>query len=537
MICHVFSLCQNDKKKYNTLVMLARKLEYANFTFIPSVVLAFSTCFCFYIFLLCSLHIIFFALSLICVTGIYLFLYRVVSQKLHVFILMLLIGFFVAIIAYIHLINLKAPIISLAEEEKTKKLTLFLIEDVSPSGYKYYKAKAELLECEYEDGSKYSGKGIITLFLPATFIRQNYMGHSILTKYGNDVSMFCKGIKIEVKGCFSKGNSSIRNFQNSFFVSERDDVIFLGWKNKLLLYRTHLRFLINRHLYGWGKAGYLLFALFTANKDFIPLEDSASFRKAGLSHVLALSGMHLAVIGLLSAYFVSFLLNKRALKLFLIAISFIFLIFAGASPSLIRAFCMLTIIAIAKLLYVEVDLLGVLCFTFSFHLMMFPEDGLTLSFMLSYSALFGILSCGDVIFKFLNPFVPDGLNGSLSASLGATFFTTPIIAFSIKQVAFIGVISTCIISPLISIFLILGIIFTFMSLIFSSLYDILGLILNIFYELIIRIVFFFANFPLLKVEDSFVWYVFSFIPLIFAIFIIYLHKCREKQRFKILRNC
>ena len=238
--------------------------------------------------------------------------------------------------------------------------------------------------------------------------------------------------------------------------------------------------------------------------------------------------MHLAIIGFLSTYFASFLLNKKILKIFLIATSFAFLFFAGASPSLIRAFLMLTLIAIARLLYVKVNILGVLCFTFTIHLMLFPEDSLTLSFMLSYSALFGILVCSKAIYYFFNSFLPDVLSESISASLGATFFTMPIIAISIKQIAFIGIISTCIISPLISIFIILGIIFTFLSLLFPQLYEILGNLLNIFYDFIIYVVYFFGKFPILEIKNI----PFSFISLIFAIFIIASYKIRKEKDLK-----
>ena len=500
-------------------------LKLKDFNFVPSIVLAFSTCFFFYIFLILNMPVLIICISFISICIALILIKQFASQKIFIFFLIIFIGFLISCIALIRLNLSKMPILSLAETKKIEKITTILLEDATPAGNKYYKARAKTLKCKYKDGSCYSSEGIITLVLPAIFIKQNYMGHSFLNRHSNNVSMFCKGLHLEVQGCFSKDKFTKNNQHKSFFVDEKATISFLGWQNKLLLYRTHLRFLINRLLYGWEKAGGLLLALLTSNKDFISLEDSSSFRNAGLSHVLALSGMHLAIIGFLSSYFISFLLNKKALKLFLIAISFVFLFFAGASPSLIRAFLMLTIIAIARLLYVKVNILGVLCFTFTIHLMLFPEDSLTLSFMLSYSALFGILFCSKAIYYFFNSFLPDVLNESISASLGATFFTIPIIAISIKQIALIGIISTCFISPLISIFIILGIVFIFLAFLFPQLYELLGFLLNIFYDFIIHIVCFFASFPLLKIENS----SFSFISLIFAIFIIVFYKIRNKK--------
>lgn len=519
-------LNQKGKKKNNILVMLnIKKID-----FVPAIVLAFSTCFFFYFFLILNVSFLiigFFLVALI----ITLFLIRhVLPKKLLIFLVIVVIGFSASCIAHIRLNILKMPFLSLAQTERIEKVTILLSEDVKPRGHKYYASKVEILKCKCKDCSTYSCKGRIIVLFPATIIKENYSGGISLNR-GNEVSMFCKGLKIEVQGYFPKEKNLKDKPQKTFFVYEKAPIIFLGWKNKLLLYRTHLRFSINRLLYGWGKAGSLLLALLEANKDFISLKDSTSFRNAGLSHVLALSGMHLAIIGLLSTYFVSFFLSKKALKFFLIASSFIFLFFAGASPSLIRAFLMLSIISIARLLCVKVNLLGVLSFTFTIHLILFPEDSLTLSFMLSYSALFGILVCSKAISYFFNSFLPDVLNESLSASLGATFFTIPIVAISIKQVAIIGIISTCIISPLISIFLMLGIVFIFLSLLFPPSYRVVGYLLNLFYDCIIHIVYFFTKFPVLKIEN----YPLSFFPVIFAIFLIVFYKIRTERDLKKLK--
>jgi len=505
-------------------------LNLKDFSFVPAIVLAFSTAFSFYILLALNVSFFILGFSIVLICIILILIRHVISQKVFLFIMTLTIGLFISSIAHIRLNVSKMPILSLAETNKIEKITFILNEDVKPIRFKYYKAKGKLLKCKYKDGSVYSCRGSLTVFFPATRVKENYMGGASLNR-NNNISMFCKGIKIEAQGYFSKEKNVKANNLKNFFIYEKAPIVFLGWENKLLLYRTNLRFLINRLLYGWEKAGYLLLALLTANKDFISLEDSTGFRNAGLSHVLALSGMHLAIIGFLSTCFVSFFLNKKILKLFLIATSFVFLFFAGASPSLIRAFLMLCLIAIARLLYIKVNILGVLCFTFTIHLMLFPEDSITLSFMLSYSALFGILVCSKSISYFFNSFLPDILNESISASLGATFFTIPIIAISIKQVAIVGIISTCIISPLISIFIMLGIIFILLSLIFPSLYEILGIFLNIFYNFIIRIVYFFGNFPVLKIEN----YTISFLPLIFAISIVVFYKIKKEKELKKLK--
>ena len=48
-------------------------------------------------------------------------------------------------------------------------------------------------------------------------------------------------------------------------------------------------------MYMWGSAGGLLLALLSASKEYTSSAFSDAFRLAGLSHILALSGMHVSI--------------------------------------------------------------------------------------------------------------------------------------------------------------------------------------------------------------------------------------------------
>ncbi len=502
-------------------------------SFVPSIILSlFLCCFFYSLYLFKSkwLAIGFFVLSLfLLLIFIILKIKRLIFKNIFIFCSCIIFALTTSSIAYVHFLILNMPVFTLAKEKKIEKITFFLTSDVHPVGDKYYKANAKIISCKTKEGNAYSCEGNVLVFFPSVLIRQNYAGHNTLKKDIDGITIFYRGMKMEAEGRFSlkRKDEMLLYSKSAFFVLSNEAPKFLGWKSLIYKTRANMRFYLNRMLYGWNKAGYLLLALLSGNKDFLDSLEIEAFRNAGLSHVLALSGMHLSIIGFLSAFFASFLFKRKILKIFIVLACFCFLVFVGASPSLIRAFIMLSIIAIAKIMYVKVNLLGVLALSFSFHLLLFPEDAFTLSFLLSYSALFGILMFSNIFINFFNPFVPDALNSSLSTSLAATFSTLPIVAVVFKRVCFIGVASTCIISPLISIFLVFGIISIFISLFAPLLYEPLGSFLNFFFELIINIVYLFSNIPMLRLENVF-WSNFLIsLPLIFLFLLWFLNEKKK----------
>ena len=478
---------------------------------------------------------IFFIISLCCIIyNIILIKKRKKQNKMIYLLLIFSLSIVFASIAYHRFIISNLPPITLAKTKDIEKIKVILGSDAIPSGKKYYKANAKILNCTYKDGSSFSCKNEIILFIPSIFIKQNYMGGVSLKRGALGISSFSKGAILEVEGIFSKKDQKegMLYSKKRFFVFQNSNVEFISWESRLYAGRAHARFFINRLLYSWKEAGSFLLALTTANKDFLSEDDVAAFRKAGLSHMLALSGMHLAIIGMLATFFASVFLNNRSLKLFIIIASFMFLFFAGASPSLIRAFIMLSIIAIAKLLYTKVNLLGILAFSFSLHLLAFPEDAITLSFALSYLALFGILALGIPLYNCFNSYLPNVINSSISASLSATLVTAPLIAVTLKDVSFTSLLATCIVGPMVSIFLILGLIFLSLSLALPMLHNFLGSLLNLLYKAIINTVYFFAQWPTFKFSGSRGEYILRFLPLLVIVSVLIIKKLIEEEENK-----
>ena len=159
-----------------------------------------------------------------------------------------------------------------------------------------------------------------------------------------------------------------------------------------------------------------------------------SFARAGVAHILALSGLHVGfVYAILAGLARIFLLTsfwRRLLRCVLPLLGvWLFVGVAGATPSLLRAAIMLSVWGISRLFYQRWHSLDVLAVAAFIILWLTPEALFSLSFQLSFSALLGI-----ILFKrFFRRLIPEKplllhwgaelLVISLCAQLGTLPFT------------------------------------------------------------------------------------------------------------------
>lgn len=96
----------------------------------------------------------------------------------------------------------------------------------------------------------------------------------------------------------------------------------------------------------------LLRALFTGQRDLLDRSTVRSFRAAGASHILALSGLHLGIIYLILSKILSFLGNSRTAWIVRSALTVLccgfYTLMTGAGPSIVRAFLFIAISEIAR---------------------------------------------------------------------------------------------------------------------------------------------------------------------------------------------
>ena len=118
------------------------------------------------------------------------------------------------------------------------------------------------------------------------------------------------------------------------------------------------------------------------------------FASLGMSHILALSGLHTGVIFFLVMImlFPLRLMNLNKLRLvFAIIILWIYCFVTGCSPSVTRAVCMITIILIGRVADRRGNILNTVCASALFMLVYNTSLLFDAGFQMSYAAVFSIV--------------------------------------------------------------------------------------------------------------------------------------------------
>ena len=152
-----------------------------------------------------------------------------------------------------------------------------------------------------------------------------------------------------------------------------------------------------------SQAEAVLFAMVTGQKEMIHEKTRDNFSKAGLSHILAVSGLHMSLVGLGFFSIFIFVLNrqpslvitghaKKTAGLLTLLPLTAYAFFAGFSPSTQRALIMAAVFLTSFLMEKEKDPLNTLYFAASLILLVDPGALFSISFQLSFACVFFIIS-------------------------------------------------------------------------------------------------------------------------------------------------
>ncbi len=200
----------------------------------------------------------------------------------------------------------------------------------------------------------------------------------------------------------------------------------------------------------------LLRALLLGDRSGISTVQKRDFAKIGASHILAISGLHFSIVCGLGYWLLSKLfLSKRIRCISYILFSIFFCLLCGCSPSAMRACAMLLLATLLSLFYMEDDPLSVLSFVGVLFLCVEPHYILNISFLLSYSAAFGILYFlpnkekkeKEAAIPFWKRLGRKTIH-LLLPSAAAFLFTLPFTAFFFQKASLFSVVSSLFLIPL-----------------------------------------------------------------------------------------
>ncbi len=194
----------------------------------------------------------------------------------------------------------------------------------------------------------------------------------------------------------------------------------------------------------------LLAGLLIGERTELPRSVDDSFRRAGVYHILAVSGFNVALVA--STVFLGLMLLKIPRRLVASIASVVVVgygLVVGSQPSVLRATVMGLLLLLGLLLEREVNLFNSLALAALGVLLWRPGDLWEPGFQLSFAATLGIIWLAPTAIAFLKPCGwPKWLAAAVSVSVGAQLAVTPIMLSHFNQLSLIGIVANLVVVPL-----------------------------------------------------------------------------------------
>lgn len=319
-------------------------------------------------------------------------------------------------------------------------------------------------------------------------------------------SQFVMPYKMKIIGHRTNVKTVARNIQQTL-VTRISESYFISTPAKQFLITTLL-----------GDSSYL-------DKDL-----RRSFSSTGLSHILAVSGLHAGIIFFLMTIILYPLRMYRKTRYAIIMIAIVMYAFiTGLSPSVIRATVMALFLLVSALLYRRNTSLNALFGSAVLILMFNPLDLFNIGFQLSYLAVASILLMSGKI----NPFAYDNkilykVGVLLSVSLAATIGTCALSVYYFKIFPVSFLVTNIIVVPALPLIFGLGIIY----MIFPSWF--IGNLFDAIYKLLIGFVDFINTIPFSSVHVTIDKYQVLIYYLLLSVFVLWWYFKKKTYLFSFL---
>ena len=288
---------------------------------------------------------------------------------------------------------------------------------------------------------------------------------------------------------------SIKEYENIYFI-ELEDIKSKKIEDSFL--GKYLQTLFNRaeEDYSYGIRN-INRAILLGDNTRIKKDLKDKIRYIGLSHIFAMSGLHIGlVIAIFYFIFKKTVKNKRLIEILLLISITLYYLSVKESPSFTRAYIMAVVYLLGKLFYEKVDLRKTLFVSAIISILINPIAIFSVSFQLSYGAMIAI--------TYIFPYVRK-INYKKFKILDYILFTStiqifliPITVYYFSTVQVLSLISNLIFLPLASFYITINYIALFLENFYLSF--LLKPIIEILYKILIYLIDLFSELLYLSVE-------------------------------------
>ena len=215
------------------------------------------------------------------------------------------------------------------------------------------------------------------------------------------------------------------------------------WSALSVVQRTRLQALLVRHQLlenyrQWGitdEVYHIAAAMTLGEKSQLDRQLKETYSQVGVSHILALSGLHLMIIYSVITLFVGWRRFRTVSQVLIVLAVWAFAFLAGLSPSVVRSALMISVYALLSLGFRERMSVNVLAFTAIVMLLVNPFALYDIGFQLSFAAVLAILLCNPLFARLIPLHVLQQhrwLNmvwGLTTVSLSAQVGTAPLVVY------------------------------------------------------------------------------------------------------------
>lgn len=282
--------------------------------------------------------------------------------------------------------------------------------DLTFKAYEKYKDEIEVVGI-VEDISESSSYSLRLLVKVESINGEQTRGYHF---YAYPTKTDAKGVIRGARICFKtvldgfSDESYTYNISNGInaYAGDVKDLKILEYTSTFSLKFENLREYLTRYTINLSNSetGAILSALLLGERDYLPDQLRLDFKRIGISHILALSGMHLAILSLGIGKALSLMGIRKKTRVAVTGVFvMVYMALTGFSVSVVRAGLMLIISSILYLLSRTKDSLTSLSLAVVIICIASPNAIMDISLWLSALATFGIIAFSEFISDIIKP--------------------------------------------------------------------------------------------------------------------------------------
>lgn len=133
-------------------------------------------------------------------------------------------------------------------------------------------------------------------------------------------------------------------------------------------------------------------ALLVGEQENMTVEDQRIYQTLGITHLFAISGLHVAIIaGIVYFVLVRLRIRKESALAVMLVVLPLYAVIAGGAPSVWRSVAMVCTVLLCRLIGMKLPIAHILLGSFIFFILWNPYMMYNIGFQLSYGATFGII--------------------------------------------------------------------------------------------------------------------------------------------------